>query len=620
MKWLLPFIIAFYFVIGVGVSARPQNHESSHGLSVFGDLKYPADFKHFDYVNPNAPKGGVLSHTGAPSRIPNASPLNFDSLNGYILKGQGASGLDLIFDSLMVRGYDEPSAVYGLVAQNITINYALNEAVFKLRPQARFHDGTRLTALDAAFSLNLLKEKGHPLIALHLKHLVKAVAREDGALIIRFSPLLASHKERVHFLIFLAQLPIFSKQYYQTHVFEKTTLKPPLGSGPYQIGKVQIGRAITYQRRKDYWAKDLAVNRGRWNFDQIRFEYFRDRHSEFEAFKAGHYFLREEYVSKIWAKQYNFPAFREGRVKKIKIFDKTPSGAQGWFINMRRKKFQNPLTREALNYAFDFEWTNRNQFYGLYKRTESFFENSAYKAQGVADDAQILLLKPYGLAKSLSQQPIKAPRSNGSGQDRNLLRRASSLLKQAGWLVKNGKRQNHKGEILTIEFLTDTPSFERIIQPFIKNLKLLGIDASIRIVDASQYQQRIKYFDFDITTRRFSLDNIPNIGLRSFFSSSFADVIGGRNLSGLKHEAVDGLVEKVITAPSRQSQISAARALDRVLRSLYIWIPQWHNPFHHIAYWDIYDYPKIKPLYARGIIDGWWSRQKEANQSKGHRR
>ena len=597
----------FFFCVLLGHASSAL---ADHGLLVFGDLKYRADFSHFAYVNPQAPKGGKLSHTGAPSRIPNASPLTFDSLNGYILKGNGAQGLDMTFDSLMVRAYDEPDAVYGLVAQDVRLSKDASRALFSLRAQARFHDGTALRAEDVVFSLMLLKEHGHPSITKPLRSMRSAEATSQGELRLRLSPDLKTRIERMHFWLFISQLPIFSKAYYAQHDFTKTNLQPALGSGPYRVGDFAAGRFIAYQRVKNYWARNLPVNRGRWNFDEIKFEYFRDRTSEFEAFKAGVYKLREEYTSKVWARQYDFPAVLDGRVKKLVLPDRNPSGAQGWFINMRREKFSDPRVREALGLAFDFEWTNRNQFYGIYRRTESFFENSKMKAKGPPQREELALLKKWRdqLPSEVFAQAIQAPRSDGSGQDRRLLRRAVQLLEQAGWTIKNGRRQNQKGQIFTIEFLNDTPSFERIVQPYIKNLRLLGIEAALRIVDAAQYQQRMRQFDFDMTTRRFTMSNTPGIELKNYFASSRAQLAGSLNLSGVAHKAVDALSAQVITAPSRSAQLHAAHALDRVLRALYIWVPQWHNVSHHIAYWDIYDRPQNKPDFARGILDTWWAK------------
>ena len=605
----LLFLLIVCFAMEAQARIDPQIF---HGLSVFDDLKYPKHFKHFDYVNPSAAKGGVLANTGAPIKIPNASPLFFDSFNGYILKGNGAQGLELIFDSLMVRGADEPDAVYGLVAKGVELKQKARRAVFHLRKRARFHDGTRLTAADVVFSLNLLKTKGHPLIAAQLKNLKKATALSPAKLLIEVDEKVKSQTQRIHFLIFVSQLPIFSKTFYTKNNFSQTTLTPPLGSGVYKIEKFQQGKFISYRRQKNYWGKHLPVHRGRWNFDVLRFEYFRERTSEFEAFKAGAYHLREEYTSKVWARQYNFPALKEGKVKKLVLPDNTPSGAQGWFINMRKPKFQDIRVRKALNYAFDFEWTNRNQFYGIYKRTESFFENSPLKASSTPSPAEQALLRPYRmrLPKAVFGEAVRAVRSDGSGQDRRNLKKASRLLNQAGWKIVKGARQKN-GKRLTIEFMTDAPTFERIIQPFIKNLKLLGIEASLRIVDAAQYQQRLRNFEFDMTTRRFTIATTPGIELRNYFSASAASVRGGLNLSGIAHPAVDALVEKVINAKTRKEQRHAAHALDRILRALYVWVPQWFNDKHHIAYWGNLARPQQKPLYARGILDTWWHERGE---------
>lgn len=583
-----------------------------YGLSVFGDLKYGADFKYFDYVNPNASKGGVLASTGSAIKIPNGSALTFDSLNGYILKGNGAQGLELIFDSLMVRSFDEPDAVYGLVAKNVELKNNARAAVFNLRTMARFHNGTKLTAADIVFSLELLKKNGHPLIAFQLKNLKSVREISAERLEVELSSSLKTKTQRMHFLIFMVQLPIFSKDFYTVNDFTKTSQTAPLGSGPYKIKNSKLGLFVNYSRVKNYWARNLPVNKGRWNFDELRFEYFRDRNSEFEAFKAGAYNLREEFTSKTWAKQYNFPAIRDGRVKKLILEDKTPSGAQGWFINLRREKFKNIKTRQALGLAFDFEWTNRNQFYGIYKRTESFFENSPLKAQGLPNKAELKLLNLYRkyLPNSVFGPAILSPKSNFSGQDRNNLRKAAKLLDDAGWVIVQGKRQKN-GKPLAIEFMNDTPSFERIVQPFIKNLRILGIDAKLRLVDAAQYQQRLRNFDFDMTTRRFSIGTTPSVELRSFFSSVFSNVVGSNNLSGISNLAIDGLIEKTINAPNRYNQNIAAAALDRALRSLYVWVPQWHNDKHHIAFWQPLGRPKIKPLYARGILDCWFQKEKQ---------
>lgn len=576
--------------------------EKRHGMSIFGELKYSPGFSHFDYVNPKAPKGGTFSQVG-PTAAFNASFYTFDTLNGYILRGAAPQGLDLIFDTLMVRAYDEPDAVYGLVAESVEASDDGNSLTFHLRDGAYFHDGTPLTAEDVVFSILLLKEKGHPLISQNLRELADVQAHGARVVEITFT----GNQTRDLPLFIAAVLPIFSKRYYTENEFG-ASLTPPLGSGPYRIGSFRAGRFINYERVTDYWARDLNVNVGQWNFDRIRFDYYRDRTAQFEAFASGQYLFREEFTSKTWATEYNFPAIRDGRVKLAELPDETPSGAQGWFLNMRRAKFQDRRVREALALAFDFEWTNANIFYGLYKRTESYFENSPMKAAGVPSAEELAQLEPWRdtLPEDVFGEVVSPPVSDGSGQDRRLLRRAAALLDEAGWTVQDGKRRNAAGDTLSLEFLDNDPMVERLTAPLVKNLRLLGIDATIRLVDSSQYQQRRDNYDFDVMIQRYSLSLTPGIEIRAYWTSDFAGVPGGRNLSGIADPAVDALVEKVIAAKTREEQIIAARALDRVLRAGHYWIPQWHKNVHHIAFWDKFAWPETKPKYHRGVMATWW--------------
>lgn len=568
-----------------------------HGLSAFGDLKYGPDFEHFDYVNPEAPKGGSLSMIGT------AALTTFDSLNGYILKGDAAQGLRYLFDSLMVRAQDEPDAVYGLVARTAEVDDDGRGVTFRLRPEARFADGSALTAEDVAHSFALIKEKGHPALALPLRDVASATAIDRHTVRYEFTGDQTRDLPRL-----VATLPILSKAYYTAHDFAQTSLDPPLGSGPYVVDKLKQGTFISYRRRDDYWAKDLPVNRGRYNFDELRYEYFRDRTTGFEAFKSGAFDLREEFTSKTWATEYTFPAVLDGRVVRDTLPDGSPSGAQGYFINTRRAKFADPRVREALGLAFDFEWTNKNLFYGLYKRTGSFFENSALKAEGPPSAEEIALLEPYRdqLPPGVFGEPYSPPVSDGSGQDRRLLRRASRLLSQAGWSVQDGVRKNAAGETLTVEILMYAPSFERVNAPFVKNLKLLGIPATMRIVDPAQYERRRESFDFDITVSRYVMPNTPGVELRNYWSSSAADVAGSQNLSGVKNPVIDALIERVIGARSRAEMVTAARALDRVYRAGHYWVPHWYKASHTIAYWNKFSRPAVKPTYDRGIIETWW--------------
>lgn len=575
-----------------------------HGMSIFGELKYPPDFAHFDYVNPDAPKGGTFSQIG-PTAAYNASFYTFDTLNGYILKGNAPQGLDLLFDTLMVRAFDEPDALYGLVAESVEISGDGNRLTFHLRDGAHFHDGTPLTAEDAAFSFMLLREKGHPLIAQNVKEMASAEAADARTLIVT----LTGRQTRDLPLFIAGTLPIFSKAFYTEHDFADASLTPPLGSGPYKVGDFRAGRFVAYARVADYWGQDLPVNRGRWNFDTVRFEYFRDRTAQFEAFKAGGYLFREEFTSKTWATEYDFPAVKDGRVKLLTLPDDTPSGAQGWFLNTRRPKFQDIRVREAIGLAFDFAWTNRNLFYDLYKRTGSYFENSPMKAAGEPDAGELALLEPWRgeVPDAVFGPAVTPPESDGSGQDRALLRRAAALLDEAGWKIADGARRNAAGEAFTIEFLDNDPMVERIVAPLAKNLRLLGIDARSRQIDSSQYQLRRDNYDFDVVMQRYSLGLTPGIEVRSYWSSDFAKVPGGRNLSGISSPAIDALIEQVIAAPTREAQIVAGRALDRVLRAGHYWVPQWHKNVHNLAFWDKFAWPETKPKYDRGVLATWWA-------------
>jgi microcin C transport system substrate-binding protein len=581
---------------------RASDEVEWHGLSAFGDLAYPADFKHFSYVDPHAPKGGTFSQIG-PDRQFNQNFLTFNSLNSYILKGDAAQGMQLTFATLMVRCGDEPDAMYGLAAEKIRRSADGLTYRFFIRPQARFHDGTRLTAADVAFSLNILKQKGHPLITQSLRDFIGAEAESETIVVATFAPQRARDVP-----LLVAELPIFSKAYYAIKPFEESTLDVPLGSGAYRVGRFEPGRYIEYNRVTDWWGAELPVARGQNNFDVVRFEYYRDRDVGFQGFTAENYLFREEFTSRTWATRYDFPAIKDGRVKKAVIPDDTPSGAQGWFINTRRPKFADPRVREALCNAFDFEWTNKTIMYGSYERTISVFQNSDMMAKGPPSGDELALLEPFRgrVPDEVFGDPYVPPVSDGSGQDRGLLRKATQLLKDAGCAVVGGKRVLPSGEPLTIEFLIDEPTFEPHHMPFIKNLGTLGIDASLRIVDPVQYRARRDGFDFDITVDRFSFSATPGDSLRSFFSSQAAALKGSNNLAGIADPAIDALIDRIIAAPTRPSLTVACRALDRLIRVGRYWIPHWYKPSHWIAYWDVFGRPPAQPRYFRGIPETWW--------------
>jgi microcin C transport system substrate-binding protein len=584
------------------LGTRAEGEVESHGLSAFGDLAYPADFQHFSYVDPRAPKGGTFSQIG-PDRQFNQNFLTFNSLNSYILKGDAAQGMQSTFTTLMVRCGDEPDAVYGLAAEKVRRAADGLTYRFFIRPQVRFHDGSRLTAADVAFSLNILKQKGHPLITQSLRDFIGAEAESETIVVATFAPQRARDVP-----LLVAELPIFSKAYYATKPFEESTLDVPLGSGAYRVGRFEPGRFIEYNRVPDWWGAELPVSRGQNNFDVMRFEYYRDRDVGFQGFTAENYLFREEFTSRTWATRYDFPAIKDGRVKKDIIADDTPSGAQGWFINTRRPKFADPRVREALCNAFDFEWTNKTIMYSSYERTISVFQNSDMMAKEPPSGDELALLEPFRgrVPDEVFGEPYVPPASDGSGQDRGLLRKATQLLKDAGCAVVGGKRTLPGGEALSIEFLIDEPTFEPHHMPFIKKLGTLGIDASLRIVDPVQYRARRDGFDFDITVDRFSFSATPGDSLRSFFSSQAAALKGSNNLAGIADPAIDALIDRIIAAPTRPSLTVACRALDRLIRVGRYWIPHWYKPSHWIAYWDVFGRPPAQPRYFRGIPETWW--------------
>ena len=601
--------------IGLGIGALGPNRlrpahategaAEAHGMSVFGDLKYPADFHHFDYVNLSAPKGGLFS-TVPSVRAYNQSYQTFNSLNSYILKGEGAQGMDLTFAPLMVRAGDEPDAMYGLVAKSVQISDDKRTYRFTLRSEAKFHDGSRITAHDVAFSLTTLKAKGHPLIAQQMRDVEKAEAIDDATLVVSLAE---KHARDVP--LYVASLPVFSRAYYAKRAFDESTLDTPLGSGPYKVGKFELNRFIEFERVKDWWGADLPVARGSYNFDIVRYEFYRDRDVAFEGFTAKNYLFREEFTARVWATRYDFPAVKDGRVKRETLPDETPSGAQGWFINTRREKFKDPRVREALDLAFDFEWTNKTIMYGAYARTQSPFQNSDMMAKGPPSPDELKLLEPFRgqVPDEVFGAPYTPPVSDGSGQDRALLRRAVQLLRDAGCPIKDGKRVLPNGEIFRIEFLADEPQLQAHHAPYIKNLATIGIEASLRIVDAVQYRARVEDFDFDMTIERFSMSATPGDGMRPFFTSQAARTKGSYNLAGIASPAIDALVERILGANSRDELTVACRAFDRVFRAGHYWVPQWYRTSHPVAYWDVFSHPAKLPRYLGtvGAIELWWS-------------
>ena len=584
--------------------AAADGATEAHGMSAFGDLKYAADFPHFDYVNVNAPKGGAF--TTVPSvRAFNQSFQTFNTLNAFILKGDGAQGMGMTFATLMARAGDEPDAMYGMVAKSVAISADGLIYRFTLRPEARFHDGSKLTARDAAFSLTTLKTKGHPIITQQMRDMADAVAIDDATLQVTFV-----EKRGRDVPLFVAAMPIFSQAFYSTRPFDESSLEIPLGSGPYQVGKFEVGRYIEFTRVKDWWGAALPVSRGSNNFDLLRYDFYRDRDVAFEGFSGRSYLFRQEFTSRIWSTRYNFPAVKDGRVKLEVVPDDTPSGAQGWFFNIRRDKFKDPRVREAIGCAFDFEWTNKSIMYGLYKRTVSSFQNSDMMAQGKPSAEELALLEPFRgkVPDEVFGEPFSPPTSDGSGQDRALLRRASQLLTDAGFLIKDGKRMTPQGEPFRIEFLLDEPGFQPHHMPFIKNLGVLGIDATLRLVDPVQARARRDDFDFDMMIERFGFSTVPGDSLRSYFSMRSAATKGSNNIAGISDPVVDALIDRIIAANTRPELVHAAQALDRVLRAGRYWVPQWNSGSNYLAYWDVFGHPEKLPRFGSpGVPDLWWS-------------
>ncbi len=593
------------------LAAQAASQETeTHGLSIFGDLAMPEGFSHFPYVNPDAPKGGEIS-LQVSATAGNQNFTTFNTLNIYILKGDGAAGMGAIFDSLMAGSGDEPDSMYGLLARAVRVSADKTVYRFLLRKEARFHDGSRLTARDVAFSLNLLKTKGHPSIRQTLRDLDAAEAEAEDIVMVRLKP---QHSREA--ILIIAGQPVFSAAYYTSHPFDETSLQPPLGSSAYKVGAFDTGHFISFDRVPDYWGKDLAVNVGQANFDRIRFEYFGDRKVAFEAFKSGVFTFREEFTSSVWATGYDFAAVKDGRIIRATLPDESPMGTQGWFLNVRRDKFKNRKIRQAIGLAFDFEWTDANIMYGVYARTTSFFQNSPMAAQGSPAPEELALLEPFRseLDPSVFGEVYVPPVSDGSGQDRELLRRASQLFSEAGCKRAGTLLTLPDGKPFEIEFLDFDNALEPHTAPFIKNLKLLGIEARYRVVDAAQYKRRLDDFDYDVVTSRFGLGLTPGEGMRSTFGSEAASLPGSHNVSGIANKVVDALIEKALVAETREQLTFICRAIDRILRSGHYWVPMWNKPNHLVAYWDLFNRPERSPRYEIGVVSTWWYDEEKAKR------
>ena len=590
---------AVLFTIGllfIGPAAIAANDSlGRHGMSMFGALKYPLGFNHFEYVNPNAPKGGLVRMEARGT---------FDTLNSFTIKGSSAAGLGLIYDTLMESSRDEAFAEYGLLVESALVANDLSSVSFMLRKQARWHDGKPVTADDVAFSLDLLKSKGAPFYRFYYANVEKAEVLSPHKVKFIFK----GRKNRELPLI-IGQLPILPKHHWQGRDFERTTLEPPLGSGPYKIGKVDPGRSITFERVADYWGRNLGVNKGRYNFDAIRFEYYRDPTVALEAFKANAFDFRQENTAKVWATQYNFPAIAKGKVIRETLANNNPTGMQSFAFNVRKSKFQNRRVREALALTFDFEWANKNLFFGQYTRTRSYFSNSELAATKIPTGSELRFLEPLRgqIPAEVFTKEFKLPETDGSGRSRRQLRQAKRLLETAGWFVKDGKLTNSEtSEVMALEFLLVNQGFARIVAPIQRAMERLGIKVEVRVVDTSQYINRIRNFDFDVIVGSWGQSLSPGNEQRDFWGSAAADRPGSRNYIGIKDPAIDKLIDQIIFASSRGELVAATRALDRVLLWNHFVIPNWHINSYRIAYWNRFSRPAIKPKYGLGFSDTWW--------------
>ena len=590
----LPLLHAAAFV--VLLVSGTVHAAAQHALTLYDEKpKYSADFTHFDYANPDAPKGGTLREAGFGS---------FDSLNPFINKGVAADDVGLIYDTLTAQSLDEPFTVYGLLAERIEKGPNNQWVRFYLRPEARFHDGEPVKAEDVVFTFETLLAKGAPHYRGYYADVEKAVI--EGPRQVRFDFKHAGNRELP---LILGQLPVLPKHWWADRDFSAGSMEPPLGSGPYRIERVEPGRTIQYSRVEDYWGKDLAVNRGFYNFNRIRFDYYRDNNVALQAFKAGQFDYWLETSAKNWASAYDIDAVKDGRIIKEEIPNLNPQGMQGFVFNTRKKHLQDRRVREALALLFDFEWTNRQLFNGAYTRTASYFDNSELAASGLPSEDELKLLEPLRgqIPDEVFEQPFKLPPTNADGKIREQQRRAYELLTEAGWKIENDRMVDADGKPVKFEFLLVQADFERVLLPYKRNLAGLGIDLEIRRVDVSQYINRLRSRDYDMIVSGFGQSNSPGNEQREYWHSASADNPGSRNFIGLKDPAIDTLVEKLIAADSREELITRTRALDRVLLWGHYVIPNWHIKTWRAAYWNHLAHPQTTPAYDIGLMT-WWKK------------
>lgn len=601
-RTILPLLAGTILVFtGLFAQLNAAEHKWRHGLSLFGSLKYSADFKHFDYVNASAPKGGILRM---------GSNGTFDSLNPFILKGRAAGLSGMIYDTLMSPAGDEPSSEYGLLAEAVSYPDDYSSVTYRLRPQARWHDGKPVTPEDVIFSLETLKE-AHPRYAYYYANIEKAEKTGNHEVTFYFN-----QKGNRELPQITGQLTILPKHYWEgtdakgkKRKFLVSTLKPPLGSGPYRIGKVVAGRHITLERVKDYWGKNLPVNVGKNNFDQLRVDYFRDSTVALEAFKGNQFDVRFESSAKNWATAYKIKQVKNGNIIKAVFKTKNPAGMQAFIFNTRRSKFADARVRQAFNLAFDFEWANKNIFYGQYSRISSYFEGSELAAKKLPQGRELEILEELraDIPAEVYTRIYQNPENGKSGDLRSNLRKARKLLQDAGWTVKNNTLTNVKtGAALKLEVLLVSPLFERIVLPYKKSLERLGIKMSVRVVDSSQYQNRLRGFDFDMIISGWGQSLSPGNEQRDYWGSKAAGRRGSHNYIGIKNPAIDKLIENIIYAKDRSELVTMTRALDRVLLANHFVVPNWFFDGTRLARWNRFGFPEKLPDYQMGFPAIWW--------------
>lgn len=587
--------VSIALILGSSTGAQDARTFITHALTLEDVPKYSAEFEHREYVNPNAPKGGTLRLFAIGG---------FDTFNPFITKGDAAVGMGNIFyESLITETQDDSLTGYGLIAGQIEVAHDLSFAVYHLRDEAHFNDGSPITAHDVVFSFNILKEKGLPFYRYYYGNVSEAVALDSQT--VRFSFSGPPNRELPQII---GQLPILSKEYWEEREFDKTTLEPPLASGPYKIVEFEPGRFVVFERDENYWGADLPINRGMYNFYRIRYDYVRDDDVSVEAFKSGEYDFRAEGSSKKWATSYDFPALHEGLVKKEMLRHYRATGMPSFVFNLRKPKFQDKRVRKAIGLCFDFEWSNKNLFYGQYTRSRSFYDNSDLASEGLPSTAELELLEPHrgDIPDEVFSEVYKVPVTDGTGNIRRQLQEAFSLLSEAGWQVENNQLvHTESGEVMEIEFLLQSPDFERIVSPFLDNLGRLGIQGSIRTVEPAQYENRRNEFDYDMITVVFGQSRSPGNEQRDYWGSAAADVPGSRNFAGIKDPAIDVLVENVVEAKTREELKVATRALDRALQWNYFVIPTWHINSDRVIWWDKFGIPDVKPMYGVGLLS-WW--------------